>query len=76
MKHVRNKRFLTKHFEDIFVFLQKHPDKTDLQSQLIAYLLGHSPMKPEEMTELLKNIFSPVLNLNDEELETLIKLLK
>jgi hypothetical protein len=61
MKNVRNKKFLKQHFEDIFVFLQQHPDKTDLRDQLIAYLLGYSDMKAKDLEELLANIFSPVL---------------
>ena len=61
MKNVRNKRFLKKHFEEIFVFLQKHPDKTDLRDQLITYLLGQSDMSAKDLEELINNIFSPVL---------------
>jgi hypothetical protein len=61
MKNVRNKRFLKKHFEDIFVFLQKHPDKKDLRDQLITYLLGQSDISANDLQELLNNIFSPVL---------------
>jgi DNA-directed RNA polymerase specialized sigma24 family protein len=61
MKNVRNKTFLKRHFEDIFVFLQQHPDRTDLRDQLIAYLLGYSDMKAKDLEELLANIFSPVL---------------
>ena len=61
MKNVRNKRFLKKHIEDIFVFLQKHPDKTDLRDQLITYLLGQSDLSAKDLQELISNIFSPVL---------------
>ena len=61
MKHVKNKKFLKRHFQDIFLFLQNHPDKTDLQSQIVTYLVGESKMSPDEMEDLLKNIFSPVL---------------
>ena len=49
MKNVRNKRFLKKHIEDIFVFLQKHPDKTDLRDQLITYLLGQSDLSAKDL---------------------------
>ena len=61
MKNVRNKTFLKLHFEDIFLFLQKHPDKTPLRDQLIVYILGQSKMSPQDIEELLQNIFSPVL---------------
>lgn len=61
MKNVRNKAFLKLHFEEIFLFLQKHPDKTTLRDQLIAYVLGQSKMKAQDIQELLQNIFSPVL---------------
>ena len=61
MKNVRNKRFLTKHFEDIFVFLQGHPEKTDLRKQLVTYLLGHITFSPEEIQQMIDNIFSPIL---------------
>ena len=61
MKNVRNKEFLKIHFEEIFVFLQQHSDKTDLRDQLIAYLLGYSDMSAKDLEQLLANIFSPVL---------------
>ncbi len=61
MKNVRNKEFLKLHFEEIFLFLQQHSDKTDLRDQLIAYLLGYSDMSAKDLEELLVNIFSPVL---------------
>ena len=61
MRNVRNKRFLKKHFEEIFVFLQKHPEKTDLQSQLATYLLAPGLFTDDEIQELIDNIFSPVL---------------
>ena len=61
MKNVRNKAFLKLHFEEIFLFLQKHPDKTPLRDRLIVYLLGQSTMTAQEIEELLQNIFSPVL---------------
>ncbi len=61
MKNVRNKRFLKKHIEEIFVFLQKNPEKTDLRDQLITYVLGQSNLDGEELAELINNIFSPVL---------------
>jgi Putative transposase, YhgA-like len=61
MKNVRNKKFLKQHFEEIFLFLQQHPDKTDLRDQLIAYLLGYSDINAKDLEELLANIFSPVL---------------
>jgi hypothetical protein len=61
MKNVRNKNFLKRHFEEIFLFLQQHPEKTDLRDQLIAYLLGYSDINAKDLEELLANIFSPVL---------------
>ena len=61
MRNVRNKRFLKKHFEEIFVFLHKHPEKTDLKSQLATYLLDPSVFTDDEIQELIDNIFSPVL---------------
>ena len=61
MKNVRNKQFLIHHFEDIFLFLQKHPHEITLRDQLIAYLLGQSQLEPHEIEELLNNIFSPIL---------------
>jgi recombination-promoting nuclease RpnE len=61
MKNVRNKRFLKKHVEEIFVFLQRHPEKTDFRDQLITYVLGQSDLSGEELEELISNIFSPVL---------------
>jgi Sec-independent protein translocase protein TatA len=61
MKNVRNKKFLKRHFEEIFLFLQQHPEKTDLRDQLIAYLLGYSDINAKDLEELLANIFSPVL---------------
>jgi Putative transposase, YhgA-like/High-temperature-induced dauer-formation protein len=61
MKNVRNKRFLKRHFEEIFLFLQQHPEKTDLRDQLITYLLGYGDMTNKDFEELLANIFSPVL---------------
>ena len=56
-----NKRFLTKHFENIFVFSQGHPEKTDLRKQLVTYLLGHITFSPEEIQQMIDNIFSPIL---------------
>ena len=41
--------------------MQGHPHKTDLKSQIVTYLVGESGIHPDEMEELLKNIFSPVL---------------
>ncbi len=61
MRYVRNKEFLKQHFEEIFLFLQQHPEKIDLRDQLIAYLLGQSDLTVEDLEELLNNIFSPVL---------------
>ena len=61
MRNVRNKRFLKKHFEEIFVFLQKYPEKTDLQSQLATYLLAPGLFTDDEIQELIDNIFSPIL---------------
>jgi Putative transposase, YhgA-like len=61
MKNVRNKRFLKTHFEKIFVFLQRYPEKTDLRDQLITYLLGQADLSGRQLQELINNIFSPVL---------------
>ncbi len=61
MKHVRSKRFLKKHFNEIFLFLQRHPEKTDLRDQLITYVLGQSDVSVEDLQELLNNIFSPII---------------
>ena len=61
MRNVRNKRFLKKHFEEIFVFLHGHPEKTDLKSQLATYLLAPGLFTDDEIQELIDNIFSPVL---------------
>ena len=61
MRNVRNKRFLKKHFEEIFVFLHKYPEKTDLQSQLATYLLAPGLFTDDEIQELIDNIFSPIL---------------
>jgi Putative transposase, YhgA-like len=61
MRYVKNKEFLKLHFEEIFLFLQQHPEKTDLRDQLIAYVLGQSDLSVQDLQELLNNIFSPVL---------------
>lgn len=61
MKHVRNKAFLKEHFEDIFLFLEKHPHKIELRDQLIAYLLGNSDISAKDLEDMLKNIFSPII---------------
>jgi hypothetical protein len=61
MKYVRNKTFLKEHFDEIFLFLQQHPEKIDLRDQLVTYLLGHSKFSAQELEELLLNIFSPTL---------------
>ena len=61
MKHVRNKAFLKEHFEDIFLFLEKHPHKIELRDQLIAYLLGNSDISAQDLEDMLKNIFSPII---------------
>jgi hypothetical protein len=61
MRYVRNKKFLKQHFEEIFLFLQQHPEKTELRDQLITYLLGQSDLSVEDLEDLLNNIFSPVL---------------
>ena len=61
MKHVRNKDFLKQHFEDIFLFLEKHPQRIDLRDQLIAYLLGNSDISAQDLEDMLKNIFSPII---------------
>ena len=61
MKYVRNKEFLKAHFEEIFLFLEKHPHKIDLRDQLIAYLLGNSDITARDLEDMLKNIFSPII---------------
>ena len=61
MKYVRNKAFLKKHFKEIFLFLQRHPEKIDLRDQLITYVLGQSGVSVEDLQELLHNIFSPTI---------------
>jgi Putative transposase, YhgA-like len=61
MKYVRNKTFLIDHFEEIFLFLEKHPQKLDLRDQLIAYLLGNSDITARDLENMLKNIFSPII---------------
>lgn len=62
MKNVRNKTFLKHHFEDIFLFLEKHPHKIELRDQLIAYLLGNSDISARDLEDMLKNIFSPIIH--------------
>jgi hypothetical protein len=64
MQHVHNKKFLIKHFEEIFVFLEQHPDRVNMRNQMIAYLLSASNLKAQELEELLNNIFSPILKNN------------
>ena len=61
MKNVRNKEFLKLHFEEIFLFLHEHPEKIDLRTKLVAYIIGQSALTHEEIQELINNIFSPVL---------------
>ena len=61
MRYIKKKEFLKQHFEDIFLFLQKHPEKIDLRDQLIAYVLGQSDLSVPDLEELLNNIFSPIL---------------
>jgi hypothetical protein len=61
MRHVHNKKFLMAHFEEIFVFLEQHPDRVNMRNQMIAYLLSASNLTAQELENLLKNIFSPVL---------------
>ncbi len=61
MKYVRNKDFLRQHFEEIFQFLEKHPQKIELRDQLIAYLLGNSDISAQDLEDMLKNIFSPII---------------
>jgi hypothetical protein len=61
MRYVKNKQFLKKHFTEIFLFLQQHPEKIDLRDQLITYLLGQSDIDAKELQELLNNIFSPTI---------------
>jgi hypothetical protein len=36
MKHVKNKKFLLAHFEEMFVFLERHPDREALRSQMVV----------------------------------------
>ena len=69
MKNVRNKQFLIHHFEDIFLFLQKHPHEITLRNQLVTYLVGQSQLTPQETEELLNNIFSPILKKEVMEVE-------
>ena len=69
MKNVRNKQFLIHHFEDIFLFLQKHPHEITLRNQLVTYLVGQSQLTPQETEELLNNIFSPILKQEVMEIE-------
>ena len=59
MRYVRNKAFLKLHFEEIFLFLQQHPEKTDLRDQLISYILGQSDLTVEDLQELLKPGLQP-----------------
>jgi hypothetical protein len=61
MKHVKNKKFLLEHFEEIFVFLERHPEREALRSQMVVYLLSASDLKAQELEALLKSIFSPIL---------------
>jgi Putative transposase, YhgA-like len=61
MKEVRNKQFLLDNFEDIFVFLQRHPNKTALRNQLVTYVLGMSSLSKDELEDLITHIFSPPL---------------
>jgi hypothetical protein len=61
MKEVRNKRFLLENFEDIFVFLERHPEKTILRNQLVTYVLGKSNLSKAELEDLITHIFSPIL---------------
>jgi hypothetical protein len=61
MKHVKNKKFLLEHFEEIFVFLERHPEREALRSQMVVYLLSASSLTAQELENLLKNIFSPIL---------------
>lgn len=51
MRYVKNKQFLKLHFEEIFLFLQQHPEKTDLRDQLITYVLGQSDRAVQELQE-------------------------
>ncbi len=61
MQHVYNKKYLIKHFEEIFVFLEQHPERVNMRNQMIAYLLSTSGLTAQEFEDLLKNIFSPIL---------------
>jgi hypothetical protein len=61
MRHVHNKKYLIEHFKEIFVFLEQHPDRVNMRNQMITYLLSASQLKAQELEELLKNIFSPIL---------------
>jgi hypothetical protein len=61
MKYAKNKFFLIPHFEKIFVFLERHPEKKALRNQLVTYLIGASDLKRAELEFLLANIFSSSL---------------
>ena len=47
------KNFLIEHFEEIFVFLEQHPERVNMRNQIIAYLLSESSLKAQELEELL-----------------------
>ncbi len=61
MKHARNKVFLLENFEEIFVFLERHPHKSALRNQLVTYLIGSSELTKDDLEALLRNILSPIL---------------
>jgi hypothetical protein len=56
MKHAHNKRFLKQYFPEIFVFLERHPEKTALRNQLLTYLIGGSNLTREELNDLLQAV--------------------
>jgi hypothetical protein len=61
MKYAKNKKFLFQHFEELFVFLERHPNREALRSQMVVYLLSASALDARDLETLLKNIFSPIL---------------
>jgi Putative transposase, YhgA-like len=71
MKHAHNKRFLKTYFAEIFVFLERDPEKTALRNQLLTYLIGASRLTHRELDELLKAaLYKPYYkNLKSESME-------
>jgi hypothetical protein len=58
MKYVKNKKFLLEHFEEIFVFLERHPNRDALRSQMVVYLLSASDLKAEELGSVYCSFWS------------------